>query len=543
MPTGGALQRLAEALPLVLLLLMVPAGSFAAQATPQESQLVVERCEAQLRQCERSRAQGGGSVCGSDNNTYHTLCLLEQAACKGDNVTLLHRGRCKHARLCWSDREFALGLSRAPQTPAPFVPRCEPDGTYARVQCHDATGYCWCVTPAGRLLPGTTQPKERPPRCDGGHGKRATRTPPPKKGCAHNDRSKFSHNLIKNFRIEYNRLPQSSPTATKAEVLDWKFSTLDGDGDALLSREESASLRRLIRGSVRPRRCAKQFARLCDRDRDGRISRNEWHACIDLDVSQNTVEGRRVRVVHEVLFVDPPSPDIVVDPLNRRNSQPEANDCLSDRRSVLEEQKAGSDKLYVPECTPDGRFQKIQCYNSTGYCWCVHEDSGKPIPGTPVKDQIPKCDAVPAPRRPMNGCSEPRKQLFLKELMDMMSKKMISARNRTSQESQSRPLLPSSPEEEIAVWNFNALDKNKSKVLERKEWKHFRTMVTANKLLRKCGKRFPRYCDINLDRKISLTEWLNCLSSSEESISRTSQTSSFRRVKGENPLQMLLKQE
>ncbi|XP_047116363.1 SPARC-related modular calcium-binding protein 2 isoform X3 [Schistocerca piceifrons] len=504
MSTGGALQRLAEALPMVLLLL-VPAGSFAAQATPQESQLVVERCEAQLRQCERSRAQGGGSVCGSDNNTYHTLCLLEQAACKGDNVTLLHRGRCKHARLCWSDREFALGLSRAPQTPAPFVPRCEPDGTYARVQCHDATGYCWCVTPAGRLLPGTTQPKERPPRCDGGHGKRATRTPPPKKGCAHNDRSKFSHNLIKNFRIEYNRLPQSSPTATKAEVLDWKFSTLDGDGDALLSREESASLRRLIRGSVRPRRCAKQFARLCDRDRDGRISRNEWHACIDLDVSPN--------------------------------------DCLSDRRSVLEEQKAGSDKLYVPECTPDGRFQKIQCYNSTGYCWCVHEDSGKPIPGTPVKDQIPKCDAVPAPRRPMNGCSEPRKQLFLKELMDMMSKKMISARNRTSQESQSRPLLPSSPEEEIAVWNFNALDKNKSKVLERKEWKHFRTMVTANKLLRKCGKRFPRYCDINLDRKISLTEWLNCLSSSEESISRTSQTSSFRRVKGENPLQMLLKQE
>ncbi|XP_049864497.1 SPARC-related modular calcium-binding protein 2 isoform X2 [Schistocerca gregaria] len=456
MPTGGALQRLAEALPLVLLLLMtVPAGSFAAQATPQESQLVVERCEAQLRQCERSRAQGGGSVCGSDNNTYHTLCLLEQAACKGDNVTLLHRGRCKR--------------------------------------------------------------------------KRATRTPPPKKGCAHNDRSKFSHNLIKNFRIEYNRLPQSSPTATKAEVLDWKFSTLDGDGDALLSREESASLRRLIRGSVRPRRCAKQFARLCDRDRDGRISRNEWHACIDLDVS--------------LLFDDPPSPDIVVDPLNRRNSQPEANDCLSDRRSVLEEQKAGSDKLYVPECTPDGRFQKIQCYNSTGYCWCVHEDSGKPIPGTPVKDQIPKCDAVPAPRRPMNGCSEPRKQLFLKELMDMMSKKMISARNRTSQESQSRPLLPSSPEEEIAVWNFNALDKNKSKVLERKEWKHFRTMVTANKLLRKCGKRFPRYCDINLDRKISLTEWLNCLSSSEESISRTSQTSSFRRVKGENPLQMLLKQE
>jgi len=33
----------------------------------------------------------------------------------------------------------------------------------------------------------------------------------------------------------------------------------------------------------------------------------------------------------------------------------------------------------------------------------VHEDSGKPIPGTSVKDQVPKCDAIPATLRPMNG--------------------------------------------------------------------------------------------------------------------------------------------
>ena len=39
----------------------------------------------------------------------------------------------------------------------------------------------------------------------------------------------------------------------------------------------------------------------------------------------------------------------------------------------------------------------------TGYCWCVDEDSGKPIPGTSVKDQVPKCDAIAAPMRPMNG--------------------------------------------------------------------------------------------------------------------------------------------
>lgn len=32
-------------------------------------------------------------------------------------------------------------------------------------------------------------------------------------------------------------------------------------------------------------------------------------------------------------------------------------DCLSDRKTALGE---GS-QLYVPECTPDGRYQKVSC--------------------------------------------------------------------------------------------------------------------------------------------------------------------------------------
>lgn len=36
-------------------------------------------------------------------------------------------------------------------------------------------------------------------------------------------------------------------------------------------------------------------------------------------------------------------------------------------------------------------------------------------------------------------------------------------------------------------------------------------MVSNNRLLRKCGKKLPRYCDINNDRRISMTEWLSCL--------------------------------
>ena len=39
----------------------------------------------------------------------------------------------------------------------------------------------------------------------------------------------------------------------------------------------------------------------------------------------------------------------------------------------------------------------------TGYCWCVDEESGNTIPGTSVKDQVPKCDAITVPMRPMIG--------------------------------------------------------------------------------------------------------------------------------------------
>lgn len=36
-------------------------------------------------------------------------------------------------------------------------------------------------------------------------------------------------------------------------------------------------------------------------------------------------------------------------------------------------------------------------------------------------------------------------------------------------------------------------------------------MIANNRQLQRCGKRLPRYCDINNDRKISMTEWFSCL--------------------------------
>ena len=40
---------------------------------------------------------------------------------------------------------------------------------------------------------------------------------------------------------------------------------------------------------------------------------------------------------------------------------------------------------FTPQCDEDGKFSKMQCHGSTGYCWCVLQNTGAQIPGTSGK--------------------------------------------------------------------------------------------------------------------------------------------------------------
>lgn len=59
------------------------------------------------------------------------------------------------------------------------------------------------------------------------------------------------------------------------------------------------------------------------------------------------------------------------------------------------------------------------------------------------------------------GCPEQKKQLFLRDLMDLMQKKM-KASGTDSDETTAK--WQASKEEQIATWHFVMLDKNKNKV-------------------------------------------------------------------------------
>ncbi|KAM4540537.1 SPARC-related modular calcium-binding protein 1 isoform 3-T3 [Fundulus diaphanus] len=128
----------------------------------------------------------GKQVCGSDGRTYETNCELQRARCKDKTLTMAHRGRCRVKFLlpvaaaptsssdgrdpdskdagqskCHVERNQALEQARRPQE-SMFIPECNEDGTFAQVQCHTLTGYCWCVTTDGKPVSGSSVHNRRP---------------------------------------------------------------------------------------------------------------------------------------------------------------------------------------------------------------------------------------------------------------------------------------------------------------------------------------------------------------------------------------------
>ncbi len=43
-----------------------------------------------------------------------------------------------------------------------FIPQCEKDGNYSRIQCWASTGYCWCVDPKTGVEQEETRVRGKP---------------------------------------------------------------------------------------------------------------------------------------------------------------------------------------------------------------------------------------------------------------------------------------------------------------------------------------------------------------------------------------------
>ncbi|XP_041123296.1 SPARC-related modular calcium-binding protein 1 isoform X5 [Polyodon spathula] len=430
---------------LFLLLVQLPACRGQKSSSPRW--LIGDR-ESQCHvQCLRT--QGDKPVCGSDGRNYDTGCELQKARCRDPSLSILNRGRCKDSGMtkCQGERSQAQELAKKPQESV-FIPECNEDGSFAQVQCHTLTGYCWCVTPDGKPVSGSSV-QNKTPVCSGSVTDKPLGQP------------SSGRKVSFRFFLTLNPDDGSKPTPTMETQ-----PVFDGD-------EITATTMWLL-----------DF--------------------INKESNQNSSTLRNPEKV--------PS-------------------CDQERQTAQEEarQRDPRDAIFIPECGLAGIYKPVQCHQSTGYCWCVLVDTGRPIPGTATRYQTPECDSAARSRsseaedpfrdRELPGCPGGKKVEFITSLLDALSTDMVQAINSPAPSGVgkfSEPDPSHTLEERVVHWYFGQLDSNGSSDINKKELKPFKRYVKKKAKPKKCARKFTEYCDLNKDKAISLLELQGCLAVSKD---------------------------
>lgn len=206
-----------------------------------------------------------------------------------------------------------------------------------------------------------------------------------------------------------------------------------------------------------------------------------------------------------------------------KTSKNSVSSCDQEQQSAMEEaRQPKNDNVVIPECAHGGLYKPVQCHPSTGYCWCVLVDTGRPIPGTSTRYEQPKCDhtARAHPSRPrdlykgrqLQGCPGAKKTEFLTSVLDALSTDMVHALSDPAASGRLAEPDPSHTlEERVVHWYFRLLDKNGSGDVGKKEIKAFKRLLRKKAKPKKCVRRFVEYCDADNDKALSLPELTGCL--------------------------------
>lgn len=71
--------------------------------------------------------------------------------------------------------------------------------------------------------------------------------------------------------------------------------------------------------------------------------------------------------------------------------------CLRERQFALGWLDIAVPELFVPECTTDGKYERVQCHASSGLCWCS-DNEGRVYSDTKVRGK-PDCSNLPGKTR------------------------------------------------------------------------------------------------------------------------------------------------
>ncbi|XP_034032146.1 LOW QUALITY PROTEIN: nidogen-2 [Thalassophryne amazonica] len=307
--------------------------------------------------------------------------------------------------------------------PGAYTPQCDADGQYRPLQCHSATGYCWCVDIRGQERAGTrTSPGTTPTDCD-----KPDEPEHPKTQCEHH-RDSVPTTTPEGHPIAGVYVPHCDA--------DGQYSPLQCHGSTghcwcVDSRGQERAGTRTPPGTP-PTVCDKpdkpeRPKTHCEHHRDSiQTAGPEGHPLPGAYIPQCDANGQYLALqchgsTGHCWCVDssgqeragtrtPPGtphkdcdkPDKPVHPKTH---------CEQHRDSVQTTSPDGYPirEVFVPQCDADGQYTPQQCHGSTGYCWCVdnlgQERAGtRTPPGTPSKD----CDKPDEPEHPKTDCEQHR---------------------------------------------------------------------------------------------------------------------------------------
>ena len=67
--------------------------------------------------------------------------------------------------------------------------------------------------------------------------------------------------------------------------------------------------------------------------------------------------------------------------------------CSEARSRAVQSDRSDPDgHIFIPVCQRGGTlYRAAQCHAATGYCWCVDQHTGIPIPGFSTRNVTPNC--------------------------------------------------------------------------------------------------------------------------------------------------------
>ncbi|XP_034533825.1 nidogen-2 isoform X2 [Notolabrus celidotus] len=304
-----------------------------------------------------------------------------------------------------------------------FVPLCDTNGRYVPLQCHGSTGHCWCVDRNGQERSGTrTPPGTTPTDCD-----KPDEPERPKTHCEHH-RDSVQTTSPEGYPIIGAYVPQCDANG------EYRSSQCHGSSGHCWCVDRTGQERTGTRTppGTPPRDCDRpdepeRPKTHCEHHRDSvQTTSPEGYPIIGAYVPQCDASGLytplqchgssghcwcvdRNGQERDGTRTSPGAPPTDCDKPDEPQ-RPQTH-CEHHRDSVQTTSPEGYPLFgaYAPQCDANGQYIQLQCYSSTGECWCV-DSTGEERVGTRTSagSQPPDCDKPEEPQRPKTHCEHHR---------------------------------------------------------------------------------------------------------------------------------------